>query len=277
MKRIVKELFSFRKQSESKNPSLVVGWSGDAGKLGLKVIDYLKQKLVCERYTEIEPTNFFYLGGVPVENNVIQFPEATFYTCQTNNLVMLISDNPYYDHYRFLNTILDIAEYHCKIKELYAIGSMISLAAHSEPRELIFTANSQEMKNSLNAWDSRGVGDYTTPPDQRPTLNSFLLWLAKKRNIPGINIWVPIPYYLVAVDDPLAQKKLLEFFNDRFDLNIDFSEMMMKIKNHSEKINDIRTRHPEIDAYIGKVENNIRLSEEENEKLVKEIEKLLHD
>jgi len=163
------------------------------------------------------------------------------------------------------------------VKDLYTIGGMISLGPHTTPRELTGTFNSLELKKALSHYNlTRGL-DYETPPGQRPTLNSFLLWVAKRRNIPGVNLWVPIPFYLVAMDDPKAQKKVLEFFNQRFDLRIDFNDLDEEITRRNEKIAQMRTRFPEIDEYITRLESNLRLSEDENERLVKEIEKFLRE
>ena len=41
----MKTPIKFSRQPELQNPSLVVGWSADAGKLGAKVTDYLNRKL----------------------------------------------------------------------------------------------------------------------------------------------------------------------------------------------------------------------------------------
>ncbi len=86
---------------------------------------------------------------------------------------------------------------------------------------------------------------------------------------------MPIPLYLVAVDDPKAQKRVLEFFNQRFNLRIDFNDLDVGIKSRDEKIARVRTCFPEIDEYISKLESNLRLSERENKKSVKEIEEFL--
>jgi len=154
---------------------------------------------------------------------------------------------------------------------------MVSLGAHTAPRELLGTFNSPELNEALSPYNlTRGL-DYETPPGQRPTLNSFLLWVAKRRNIWGVNLWVPIPFYLVAVDDPTAQKRVLEFFNQRFDLRIDFNDLDEEIARRNEKIAEVRTRLPEIDEYITRLEGNLRLSEDENERLVTEIEKFLRE
>lgn len=269
--------FKFSRQPELQSPSLVVGWSADAGKLGAKVTDYLNRKLEGQSFCEIEPVEFSPLGGVTIEDDLIQFPETKFYSCPKNDLMIFRSDPPSYEWYKFLNLILDIAEYHCHVKELYTIGGMISLGAHTAPRELMGTFNSLELKKALSHYNlTRGL-DYETPSGQRPTLNSFLLWVAKRRNIPGVSLWVPIPFYLVAVDDPKAQRRVLEFFNQRFDLRIDFNDLDEEITRRNEKIAQVRTRVPEIDEYITRLESNLRLSDDENERLVKEMEKFLRE
>jgi len=273
----MKAPFKFSRPPELQSPSLVVGWGADAGKLGAKVTDYLNRKLGGQSFYEIEPVEFSPLSGVTIEDDLIQFPEAKFYSCPKNDLMIFRSDPPSYEWYKFLSLILDITEHYCHVKELYTIGGMVSLGAHTAPRELLGTFNSLELKEALSDYNLTGGLDYETPPGQRPTLNSFLLWVTKRRNIPGVNLWVPIPFYLVAVDDPKAQKRVLEFFNQRFDLRIDFNDLDEEIARRNEKIAQMRTRFPEIDEYITRLESNLRLSEDENERLVKEIEKFLRE
>ena len=273
----MKAPIKFSRQPELQNPSLVVGWGADAGKLGAKVTNYLNRKLGGQSFCEIEPVEFSPLGGVTTEDDLVQFPETKFYSCSRNDLVIFRSDPPSDEWYKFLNLILDIAEHYCHVKELYIMGGMVSLGAHTAPRELLGTFNSPELNEALSPYNlTRGL-DYETPPGQRPTLNSFLLWVAKRRNIWGVNLWVPIPFYLVAVDDPTAQKRVLEFFNQRFDLRIDFNDLDEEIARRNEKIAEVRTRLPEIDEYITRLEGNLRLSEDENERLVTEIEKFLRE
>ncbi len=110
---------------------------------------------------------------------------------------------------------------------------MVSPSAHTAPRQLRGTFNSPELKEALSHYNLGGRLDYETPPGQRPSLNSFLLWAAKRRNIPGVSLLVPVPFYLIAVDDPNAQRRVLEFFNQRFDLGIDFSDLDEEIRRQN--------------------------------------------
>jgi predicted ATP-grasp superfamily ATP-dependent carboligase len=264
----------FRKP-EFQNSSLVVGWSEDAAKLGTKVMGYLKRKLGGQEFAEIEPEGFFPLGGVAVENDVAQFPESKFYFCQNQNLAILESNSPTGEWYKFLSSVLDVAEYYCQAKEVYTIGGMISVSAHTTPRRLIAITNLPQTKETLRHYDLIGNMDYETPPGQRPTLNAFLLWAAARRNIAGVSLWVPIPFYLVGTNDPQACRKTLEFLDQRLNLGLDFSELDEEIAKQNRRLAQARNQFSELDDYIRRLESNLNLTEEENEKLIKGIEEFL--
>lgn len=270
-----KHPFGIYRKPELQSSSLVVGWSEDAGKLGPKVIDYLNKKLGGEEFGEIEPADFFPLGGVSIEDNVAQFPESKFYCSQEKNLVIFKSNSPRSEWYKFLNSVLDVAEHYCHTKELYTIGGMVSLSAHTAPRQLLAITNSPEMKTALSQYDLARDMDYETPPGQRPTLSAYLLWAAKRRNIPGASLWVPIPFYLVSTEDPKAWRKAVQFFDDRFGLGIDFRDLDEEVARQNEKIAELRNQFPEIDDYVHRLESNLSLTEEEHGKLIKEIEEFL--
>jgi proteasome assembly chaperone (PAC2) family protein len=263
------------KEPDLRRSSLVLGWSEDGGNLGRKATDYLNWKLRGQEFAEIEPEDFFSLGGVAIKGNLAQFSESKFYACQKRELVVFQSDSPGAEWYKFLNSVLDVAEQHCRVKELYIIGAMVSFSAHTTPRQLLTVVNSAEMKEVLSQYDLDRDMDYQTPPGERPTLNSFLLWIAKGRNIPGVSLWVPIPFYLAAREDAQAQKKALSFLNERLDLKIDFSDLDQEIREQNEKLALVRSRFPQIDDYINRLESNLMLSEEENGELIKKIEDFL--
>jgi predicted ATP-grasp superfamily ATP-dependent carboligase len=191
--------------------------------------------------------------------------------------VVFQSDSPSAEWYKFLNSVLDVAEHHCRVKELYILGAMVSFSAHTTPRELLAVVNSAEMKEVLSQYDLARDMDYQTQLGERPTLNSFLLWIAKGRNIPGVSLWVPIPFYLAAMEDAQAQKKVLSFLNERLNLKIDFSDLDQEIREQNEQLARARSRFSQIDDYINRLESNLMLSEEENGELIKKIEDFLRE
>ncbi len=63
----------------------------------------------------------------------------------------------------------------------------------------------------------------------------------------------------------------------RFDLGIDLSDLDEEIKRQNQLIAEVRNGFPDIDEFIRRLESNLRLSEEENQKLVQEIEKVFRE
>ncbi len=271
------ELIQFSSQPVLQSPSMVVGWNLDASHLGLSVTDYLIERLGGQPFCEIEPVDFFSLGGVVVENDLVQFPETRFYACPDSELVVLRSTPPAYEWYRFLNLILDVAQQNYHVEEIYTIGGMVALGAHTAPRQLFATPNSAEFRDVLSDYQVTRDMDYESPPGQQPTLNSYLSWTAKVRSIPAANLWVPIPFYLLSVEDPRAQRVVLEFLARRLDLLIDLSGVDEEIRKQNEKMGRLRANLPEVDNSISKLESNVRLSEGENEDLVKQVERFLRE
>ena len=260
--------YTFYSKPKLHECSLLVCWNEDAGRLGPKVLDYLSQKLEIELFGEIEPEGFFQLGGVLVEDNIAQFPESKFYCCPQHNLVILRSNSPRTEWYRFLNTVLDVAAQVCPIKEIYTIGGMVTMTTHTTPRTLLATANLPEMKAILSQYDLARDLDYETPPGQRPTMSSYLLWVARQRNIIGAALWVPVPFYLLSAEDPKAYRKTADFLNKRFNLNIDLSDIDEQIHRQNVTIAKLANQFPELDNLFHKLESNLTLTDDENNRLV---------
>jgi proteasome assembly chaperone (PAC2) family protein len=112
--------------------------------------------------------------------------------------------------------------------------------------------NTARFKEDLISYRIDSNSSFETPPGQKPTLNSLLLWTAQKRDIAGAGLWIPVPFYLMSVDDPKSQKRVLEFLNERFKLKIDLSELNDAIKEQNRKINEVRNTYPEIDSCFKK-------------------------
>jgi predicted ATP-grasp superfamily ATP-dependent carboligase len=268
---------SFRLSTKQRfdESSLVVVWEQDVARLGPTIADYLFDELKCRTIGEISPEGFFPLSGVSVENDVAQFPGCKFYSGRNKNLVIFRSDIPRFDWYEFINLVLDVAEKYFKSRHVYTIGGMVLPAAHTAPRTLLPVVNTPEMKKVLERYDVVSDMDYETQDGQRPTFSSYLIWAAKNRGIPGVCIWVPVPFYLMTVEDPEACKKVLELLDKHLKLYMDFSGIENESAEMNRKIEEARRKYPEVDGYISKLEGNLGLTAEEGEKLVKEMDALL--
>jgi proteasome assembly chaperone (PAC2) family protein len=253
------------------SPSLIVGWqTRDIGKLGPKVIDFLNEKLGAKEIAEIKPLGFFPFGGVRFKDDLVQVPESKFWACEKDNLLIFRSDEPVFEHYQFLNSVLDFAECHCQAKELYTLSGVVSFIAHTSPRRILTVFNQPEIKNRLQGY---GLEDMTW--EGPPAISSYLLWLAKRRGIPGVSLWPEIPFYLATREDPQAIKLTLSFLNRRFNLGLNLGEFDLEIRDLNEKIAELRKENAEINKYINMLESGVRLDEEEQLKLAEGIYELL--
>ena len=89
---------------------------------------------------------------------------------------------------------------------------------------------------------------------------------------------MPIPsFYLLAAEDPTAQKSVLEFLNHWLNLQIDLRDLDEEITKQNENMGRMRDENPEIDLSISKLESNTRPDEGESEKLVKQVEEFLRE
>ena len=266
----MKKPFKCFARPKLKTSSLVVGWNKDTAKVGPSVIDFLNRTLGGQMFCEIEPLDFFSFGGAAVEDDIIQFPESSFFYNEKANIVLFKSDQPHYEHYRFLNTVLDIAEQFCNVTELYTVNGFVSSFVHTSPRRILSVFNLPEFSEELSGY---GLEDMTW--EGPPAISSYLLWIARRRGLPGISLWPEIPFYLGAHEDPQSVKTSLSFLARRFHLTLDLTEFDSIIQEQNKKISRLRQENSEIDRYLKLLESGISLDEEEQLKLAREIYSLL--
>jgi len=266
----MKDIFKFSEQPKFENPSLIVGWRADAGNLGPKVIEYLNRKIKARSFCEIEPTDFFSFGGVAIENDTAQFPECRFYCSETNNLLVFKGDEPQFERYKFLNVLLDLVEHYCKTKELYTVNGTISPIAHTGPRRILAVFNQQKFQSEF-----RGLGLEDMNWKGSPAISSYLLWIAKRRGIPGVSLWTEVPFYLAACDDFQAIKTTFSFLARKFNIGSAFGDLDEHIREQNAKIAQLREEEPSIDKYIGMLESGVSLGEDEQMELTRQVTEFL--
>jgi len=252
---------------QMQSPVLIIGWqTQDIGKLGSRVIHFLNEKLGGQEIGEMNPLGFFPFGGVRFKDDLVQFPESKFWACEKHHLLILISDEPVFEHYQFLNLVLDFAESHCHAKELVTLGGALSYIAHTHPRRILTVFNQPELRTSLEGY---GLQEMTW--EGPPAISSYLLWVARKRRISGMSLWTEIPFYLATREDPQAIKLTLSFLNRRFDLGLDLGVFDLEMRYHNEKIAELRKEDAQINNYISRLETGQRLDEEEQLKLARAV------
>lgn len=245
--------------------SLLVGWENDAGNLATGVINFINEKLKTLYFCEIKPAEFFSIGEVSVEKGVIVFPESKFFSVENKGLIIFKSHIPVRKWWNFLNLILDIAE-KLQIKELFTINGNPWHLLHNRLRRVLTVRNDPKFKEELKKY---GLLDMEY--EGRPALSSYLLWVAKKRKIPGLSLWIDICFYLSSFDDLRAQKRILQFLNQKFDLKLNLEEIDQRIKKQDSELWQMRSQNPEIESFFELMEKGYLLNPDEQEKLMKAV------
>jgi len=245
--------FNLYVEPKLQNSVMVIGWIEDNDHLGEKVTNYLIKKLECTEFGEVKSSEFFPSQGALGEENHTRFMESKFYFSQQKDIVVFKSSPPRFEWYKFLDGLLDVAE-SCRVKELYTISSVDTSCSHVTPRKLLVTVNSPELKNLLSNIDLTTEITCKTSAGQKPTINSFLLWLAGRRNIAGASLQVMTPYYLASTSDPHSCKQSVELLNMKLNLGVDFNDLDEEIFGLNETIANLRIQFPEIDSSIWKLE-----------------------
>lgn len=254
-------------------PSLLVGWqTQDIGKLTSGVLDFLIKTFEGYEVAEIEPLKFFSFGGVRFKEDLVQFQESKFWALKRQNLLIFKSDEPEFEYYQFLEILLEVAQDYFKIQEVYTLSGTISLIAHTSQRRILTVYNQKGLKERL-------VGYGLEPMTWKgpPAISSYLIWVAKRRGIPGVSLWPEVPFYLASRGDPEAIRLVLSFLNQRFHLGLDLGWLVRARDAQIEEILGLRRKNQEIDEYISRLERGLPLDEEEQVKLVREIDEYFRE
>jgi proteasome assembly chaperone (PAC2) family protein len=169
-----------------------------------------------------------------------------------------------------LDAITDFAQSYCKIKDLYTISGTISPVAHTNPRLISAVYNQKAIREKHWGY---GLDDLNW--EGPPAINSYLLWVAKNKGIPGVSLWPQIPFYLAAGEDYQAVKLVLSFLDKKFNLSLDFGELDKEIRIQNIKIDHLREEDSEINKYMGMLESELSLNETEQMKLTMKVNEAL--
>lgn len=268
-KKVANDMFRFFRKLRFRNPSLIICWDEDAGRIGPEVARYVDKQFNAVPVGDICPIDFFTLAGIAIENDIARLPQTRLYYAEQKNLLILQSANPQFQHYKFITAVLDLAEHYCRVGELFTINGFVASVAHVTERRIHAVFNNRDFQKQFRSYNLQNM-DY----EGFPAISSYLLWMAKDRNISAVSLWTEIPFYVSANKDPQAVKALIAFFNDRFQLDFNFDELDEKIELQNTKIEHLREENSEIDESLRNLESGLSLSEDEQINLVNAVGEL---
>ena len=220
------------KEPKLKNPRLIMALP-DTGYVGLRIIDYLRNKLCAEEFGRIEPYDFCVVPWISVKDGLIEDLEMMrngFYYWENNtngnDLVLFRSEQPTARIYEYVHLILDVAG-RLGVQRLYIVGAFGATGVtHLESPSVLGVVNLPHLKQLV---EGCGIALY---PEYRGigTIHSLFMWFAKVRNIEALGLWSPIPHYIARLpfpwsNYPRSSLSILEKLAGLEDIVVDTGEL----------------------------------------------------
>jgi proteasome assembly chaperone (PAC2) family protein len=225
------EALRFTSRPDLEGIPFIIGWTKDTGTVARLTADYLIAASDSRGFCQIEPTAFYSLGGVPVTDNVAQFPQSRFFYSPSNRIVVLRADEPQSNRYEFLNAVLDLPDRGGKAEALYTVNGIAALTAHTGARRISGIFNNPVLQGALRQWVPADL-NWQGPPHA----STYLLWLAGRRHLPGAGLWVEVPFYLADYDDYQSAKATVSLLSMILGLDIDLARLDRLAADQDEKL-----------------------------------------
>lgn len=255
--------------------ALIVAWRQEPGGIGRDIVYCLRNRFGLEIAAEIEPAEFFSLEGVAIRNDIIQFPMSRLYACGRSGHFVFFSDAPETNHYEFLSKLLDLALDRFGVTELYTAGTIVSAIPHTSPRRVFGIVNRPDLREPMLECGIVTGMDYETPQGGGTTVNNFLLWMARTRELAGSSLWVEIPFYLTGAADPAASRRMLEALDGLLKLGLNLNTMDVRIAEINQRLYELRTHDRECARCLELLERGIMLNDEESRSLAAAVTRFL--
>ncbi len=237
-----------------KEPYLIAAWPG-MGNVALKTVRYLQEKLNAQELGEIEPAEFFQLGGIFIKDATIEpseLPRSRFYYWKDKNLkndflIFTGEAQPIAGkEYEFGSRVLEVAE-GFKVKMIYTFAAMPTSMDYKKRPEVWAAATSRDLVEDLKGYNLRILNEGTISG-----MNGLLLAFAKERGIDGICLLGEIPYYTIQIENPRSSQAVLERLTEMLGIHIDLTEL--------ERLAEFN--EGEIAKYIHQIKEQIREEQE---------------
>lgn len=272
MKKANYKLLYGKLPSFDENTSLVVFWNEAIPEVSL-VLNNLLKTISAKPFCSFCPISFHSIDGAVVYNNVASSPEITFWHSEERkDIVILTSAQPQLEHFRFFTDILDFAEKKCNVKTVYTVGSIYEVCPHKAPRKLTAIYNNSEIKSTFKEiLLSSEVDIVDKGYPARPSMSAFFAWACRKRNLPSINLWVSMPFYMANIGDPMGQRAISGTLEKLLNLNFDYTLTDGLIRQQYSRLDLLCERSLDAGELVERISEGDLISEEETAILMNEI------
>ena len=215
--------FSHRPQLNQ--PVLIAAWPG-IGQVALRAASYLKEQLGATEFARIDAIPYFDLGGVLVEEDIIQpphFPQNNFYAWQHpdsgQDIILFTAESqPSNSGYRFAHMVLEVAS-ELGAQSVFTMAAALLGELPDTPR--VWAAVSHPgRRQDVEQYGVALKGDFYIAG-----MNGLLLAVAQERGLEAACLLGETPRFASEVENPTAALAVLEVLVPLLGLPVDLTDL----------------------------------------------------
>lgn len=256
----------FHQKIELRSPYLLIGLGGwpDAGNVSTYSVRYLKNKLGCEKFGEIEPSGFYYYAfhrpAVSIEGGVTRgykLPgNELFYWRNTegpHDLLVLLGVEPDLNWPMYVKAILRISS-DLSVRRIYAIGGVADRVPHTVDTPVTAVVSDPGLTEEV-AREGIELTEYAGPS----SVHSLIVHECSRAAIEAISIWGHTPTY-VRKKNSKAAYHVLRKVTKMMGITLDLKDLMREAEQLTRRLDREVEGNPALRGLVQSLDVEHRLS-----------------
>ena len=249
---------------ELRRPTLFAAFSGwnDAGEAATTAVRYLAESWSAPPFATIDPEEFFdftvarpliYIG--PGEQRELQWPANQFYFHKRQDpgedVVLLLGAEPHLKWKTFTGVIVDLIR-RLGGARLVTMGALVAQAVHTRPPPITGFTSEAPLAPRLEALSVTRTR-YEGPTGIVGTLHDA----CRRAGVPAMSLWVSVPPYLGATENPKAALALLQTCDTLLGLKLNLAGLIERSLSFEKQVDAAIAGNDEVKTYVEELEKLI--------------------
>lgn len=278
---------------ELRRPVLVAAFEGwnDAAEAASSSVEWLRHRWDANRFARIDPDAYFDFQSVRPQVTLVdgvtrelRWPSNECFAAHPQgspgagaepgrDAVLLSGVEPSYRWREFCSDIVSVVE-ETGCEMVVTLGALLADVPHTRPMRITGTAGDDELAQRLGLERSRYEG---------PTgIVGVLHHACRRRDIPSVSLWAPVPHYVAGPPNPVATLSLLEAVGRLLDAPTETRELRSAADAWRHRVDQALADDLDTRAYVAELEQHFdeEVSEADlpsGEELASQIEQFLRD
>lgn len=231
------------------------GWN-DAGEAASGAVDWLRHRWDAQRFARIDPDEYFDFQAVRPQvvlvdgvTRELRWPANECFAAHVGpgrrDAVLLAGVEPSYRWREFCADVVTVVE-QTGCEMVVTLGALLADVPHTRPLRITGTAADEVLAKRLGLERSRYEG---------PTgIVGALHDTCRRRGLPSVSLWAPVPHYVANPPNPVATLALLEAVGRLLDAPTDTKELRGAAEAWRTRVDEAVADDDETAEYVSELE-----------------------